>query len=83
VHSRQAAQFQFAASQVLAAQEEFQRTKTVCRSNIELHGLNWDYAAWWYSLMTPVTTGFRRTDRRPTTPRTSCASTSGGRCCRD
>jgi hypothetical protein len=27
--------------------------------------LSWDYAARWYSLISPVTTGFRRTDRRP------------------
>src|SRR3954452_728163 len=37
----------------------------VCRSNIELRGLSWGYVAWWYSLITPVTTGLRRMDRRP------------------
>jgi hypothetical protein len=28
----------------------------VCRSNIELRGLSGRYAAWWYSLISPVTT---------------------------
>jgi hypothetical protein len=57
--------------------------RTVCRSNIELPRLNWDYAAWWYSLISPVTTGLRRTDRRSATSQLGCVSMSGGRCCRD
>jgi len=55
----------------------------VSRSNIELRGLSWDYAARWYSLISPVTTGLRRTDRRSATSQLGCVSISGGRCCRD
>jgi hypothetical protein len=36
----------------------------VCRSNIELRCLSWGYAAWRYSLVTPVTAGLRRMDHR-------------------
>jgi hypothetical protein len=39
-------------------------TGTLCRSIIELCGLSWGYAAWWYSLITPVTTGLRRMNLR-------------------
>jgi hypothetical protein len=39
-------------------------------SHIELRSLSWGYAAWRYSLITPATTGFRRTDRRSATSRT-------------
>jgi hypothetical protein len=38
--------------------------RTVCRSNIGSCGLSWDYAAWWYSLITPAMTGLRRMVRR-------------------
>jgi putative ABC transport system permease protein len=55
----------------------------MCRSTIELRSLIWGYAAGRYSLITPATTGFRRTDRRSATSRTDCVSMSGGRCCRD
>ena len=50
----------------------------VCRSNLELRTLSWGYAAWQYSLITPATTGFRRTDCRSDTSRTGCVSMSGG-----
>lgn len=56
---------------------------SVSYSNIELDGLSCGYAAWWYSLMAPATTGFRRTDRMSAMSWTGCASMSGGRCCRD
>ncbi|GAA4966033.1 hypothetical protein HD597_007001 [Nonomuraea thailandensis] len=58
----------------------------VCRSNIELRGLSCGYAAWRYSLITPVTTGFRWIDRRSSrsvTSQAGCVAMSGGRCCRD
>jgi hypothetical protein len=41
----------------------------VCRSNIGLRGLSWDYAAWRYSLISPATAGFRRMDRSSATER--------------
>jgi hypothetical protein len=55
----------------------------VYRSNIESRSLSWGYAAWWYSLISPATTGLRRMDRRSATSRTGCVSMSGGRCRRD
>jgi hypothetical protein len=42
-----------------------------------LRGLIWGYAAWRYSLITPATTGFRRTDRRSATFRVGCVSMFG------
>jgi hypothetical protein len=57
--------------------------RVLCCSEIGLRGLIWGYAARWYSLITPATTGFRRTDRRSATSRTGCASMSGGRWSRD
>ena len=55
----------------------------VYRSNIELRGLSWDRAAWWYSLITPAAADFRRIYRKSAASRTGCVSMSGGRCCRD
>jgi hypothetical protein len=60
-------------------------TWAVCRSNIELRGLCWGYAAGWYWLITPATMGLRRMDRRSLSSAPSGAgwvSVFGGRCCR-
>ena len=56
---------------------------TLYRSNIKLRTLSWDYAARWYSLITPATADCRRTDRRSATSRTRCTCIYGGRCRRD
>src|SRR3569833_2283049 len=59
---------------------------TVCRSNIGSRGLSCGYAAWWYSLITPVTTRLRRMvcrSVRPAASRLGSASRSGGRWHRD
>ncbi|MFB4308621.1 VirB4 family type IV secretion system protein [Actinomadura sp. GTD37] len=53
------------------------------RSIIELGGMSWGYAAWRYSLITPVTTGLRRMDRRSLSSAgvlMGWHSASGGRC---
>lgn len=46
----------------ITADEAYGQVKylRVCRSNIGLCGLTYGYAAWWYSLITPATTGLRR-----------------------
>jgi hypothetical protein len=69
-----------------AEYERRQPQPPVYRSNIELRNLSWGYAAWWYSLITPVTTGLRRMvcrSVRLAVSRFGSVSRSGGRCCRD
>ena len=56
---------------------------TLGRSDSELGGLSWGRAVWWYSLITPATTRFRRRDRRPATSRARCTPYPPGRCRRD
>jgi hypothetical protein len=56
----------------------FGNSGTLYRSNIELRGLSWDHAAWWYSLITPAAADFRRIYRKSATSRTGCVSMSGG-----
>src|SRR3569833_1626915 len=59
---------------------------TVCRSNIGTRGLSSGYAAWWYSLNTPVTTRLRRMvcrTERPAATQHGSETWSGGRWHRD